>query len=221
MRLKLVLGGGIGSRTAKIPSTEGLQRLSLTLFAAADLGMEVSLEPTPHGPLALIAGISYRTSLGLTTRYTRGDGSTQDANVREQRVEVLGGADIRIGGPAALELRAGWAARVYDSPAVTSVPDITLAGLLLRAMGRVTFGRVTLALGPELFWLLSTDDAYHQLELDSHPFGWGLEGRISVRVSNAVSIEGVLRESRVTLASSDLEGDDVARFATVRVAYRP
>lgn len=223
VHLAIAAGGGIGTRSFRLPTPPGVIRLSTTPFPAVGLQLAMNVEPTARGALAVGGQLTYVTSVGLGTTDRQIDGTTRETSSRSQHLEIAATLRYRFGGSVALAARLGWTFRVFSSEAPVTLPDYTLSGpsAFVGLEVPLASGTVVIGLGPVAHLLLLVDDDLTEVGVGRTALAVGAELRVEVWLSDTVGLSANYRESHALLNSSLGDTDDVERYVLVQLLYRP
>lgn len=222
LRAEVAGGMGLGTRSFVRPTDDGLQRLGVAPFPAADLGLR--LEGWPGARFSLEALVRYRTSIGLSVEERPAFALPNEVDVRAQHVELALAPAWRLGAnvdaislalPVGFALRTFWA-EVHEHP----TPSYALAGPYLRVELVVPLGRyVTVRVGPEAHGLFFVGRALRNGGVESLGIAVGAEAALRIALAEPLALEVGYRESHAFAGNTgDGQGfEDVERFATARL----
>ncbi len=226
IHVALGAGAGIAMRRFELPVALGIVRLSTNPFPAASIRLALDLEPHARGPLSLGAELAYLTSVGLTSTDMRVDGTSRETPSRSQRFDVWLSGAYRLGEPLdapSLGAAVGFGLRSFESEAPVTLPDYALSGfsLQLRFALPLFDGRFLVAVAPELGWIAFVDGSLTEQGVSSSAVALGIEARARLGIAGPFYAELSFRESHAILSSTGGESNDVERYLTLGVLYRP
>jgi hypothetical protein len=197
-------GGGVGSRTVSVPTRGQSSQIATGLAPALDVGVGVEIAVGEKWQVNLLA--AYRTVFGLSAPFQTAVGATAESSLTTH--SVLAGASVGYlsNGPDsfAFHLFLAWAYRSMTA-AETTLPSASIQGPTIRPEFHIPFanGVVTLRLAPEFILIIdATATLPHNVSgLQSIGFAFGGEASLDFRVSKAVKLGVLFRESQGSVAS--------------------
>jgi len=148
----------------------------------------------------------YRTIFGLSAPYLTAVGTQQSSSLSSHSVQAGASVGFLTNGPDSFgfHLFLAWAYRGMSASEAT-LPSASAQGPAIRPEFHIPFGHgvVTLRLAPELILIISATATLPQnvAGLQAVGFAFGGEASLDVRVSKAVKLSVLFRESQGSVAS--------------------
>lgn len=222
----LLAGGGVTSRTLRVPANDGPRNLATGLAPALSIRIAARIQ---NAARFLSLRLSYQTSLGVHASETIPDASIlpSDTHIRSHRFEG-GLAPGLFFSPArdsvALSLFVGYGLRALASVAELRIPRFTLHGPVARLELDVPLfaGRLSLRLAPEVQLLVGMTQQLRALAgLSTTAFAIGGEASVRLQLGGPVAARLCYREAHAR--STGLEGrafEDIERYVTLELSLR-
>ena len=215
-----VIGLGFGMRSLEWPVSGEIQRVDTGMFAAYELAARFALplsESTELGP-----EFAYQSSLSHEIEETHLDAPPEKVGIRSHRFAGLLALTVHLGETLSIAPAVGYGSRSLR-PDVHHLltPSYSLAG----PIGRIAFGlafgdSITLALAPELQWIVVGDELEAE-GVDGSGLSVGGEALLELAFSDAVAAGLTFREAHALLSAGSGSAADVERFVTTHVRWTP
>lgn len=221
--LKLYVGVGLGFGTVSFerPTTEGVQALDETPFAAAEVVLRARV--WPEESFSLEALVTYHSSLGLRLQLSPLFALPQSVSARVERGELSVAPVFRLGeadSAFAIALPVGFAFQALVSELHQfDMPQYVVGGPQLRAELLVELGEIVqLRVGPEAQWIMLIGSSLREQEACCSGVAFGGQCAIEARVGPHVGVALAYRQLQSLVSAPDSQFEDVERFLTARIA---
>jgi hypothetical protein len=215
-----VVGIGLGSRELQWPRDGEIQDVDTGMFAAFELAARFAVPLSESVELG--TALSYQSSISQTIEETHLAAATESVGIRSHHFGALRVLGVQAGEALAISPSLGYGTRSLR-PAVHNLltPSYSLAGPIARVELSLTFGdTVTLALAPELQWILVGDELEEE-GIDESGVSVGGEALFEVALSRALAIGLTFRQAHALLSASSGSATDMERFITTRLRWTP
>jgi hypothetical protein len=222
----LLAGGGVTSRTIRVPAGDGPRALATGLVPALAVRVYGRLQDASR---FLGLRLSYQTSLGVHAAQTVPDLSliASETHIRSHRFEAGLVPGMFLGdspNSAALSLFVGYGLRALASVAEIRVPRFTLHGPLARIEVELPLiaGRLSLRFAPELQVVVGmTQQLRAAAGLGSTALAFGGEASARLQLAGPFAARLCYREAHAR--STGHEGhvfEDIERYLTLELSFR-
>lgn len=196
-------GGGVGWRSIRVPTRGGGSQIDTALAPALDAALGVEIALGEKWRVNLLA--EYRTLFGLSAAYATPTGSASSSLSSHS---VFAGASLGLltNGPDSFGFHVylGWGYRGLSASEAV-LPSASAQGPAIRPELHIPFGSgvVTLRLAPEFILIVSATATLPQNVNGLQPIGfaYGGEASLDFKISKAVKLSVLFRESQGTVAS--------------------
>jgi hypothetical protein len=196
-------GGGVGWRSIRVPTRGGGSQIDTALAPALDAALGVEIALGEKWRVNLLA--EYRTLFGLSAAYATPTGSASSSLSSHS---VFAGASLGLltNGPDSLGFHVylGWGYRGLSASEAV-LPSTSAQGPAIRPELHIPFGSgvVTLRLAPEFILIVSATATLPQNVNGLQPIGfaYGGEASLDFKISKAVKLSVLFRESQGMVAS--------------------
>lgn len=222
----LLAGGGVTSRTLRVPANDGPRNLAIGLAPALSIRVAARIQ---NAARFLSLRLSYQTSLGVHASETIPDASILPSatHVRSHRFEgglAPGLFFSQARDSVALSMFVGYGLRALASVAELRIPRFTLHGPVARLELDVPLlaGRLSVRLAPEVQLLVGMTQQLRALAgLGTTAFAIGGEASVRLQLGSPVAARLCYREAHAR--SAGLEGrafDDIERYVMLELSLR-
>jgi hypothetical protein len=213
------VGLGLGGRAIERPTLGGTQRIGPGHFPVADVGLRVEAWPENAWSLAFV--LRYQTTLFDTAIEHPPLSPANELRVRSHHAEVAAFPiwHFATNNRWAFGAGLGYALRVFW-PDVHNLqtPRQVISGPFLRPELQVSkLGPLSLRVGPELLWILTTDQALKNAVDTRQALAIGGQVSVVADLGDSWALEAMYRESHVLLVAG-LE--DMERYLSLTVTRK-